>query len=138
MNQTQWQVLNAMGISTWQRLEPGELAPPKTLHPQEASKDTELYVVVVEQEDLVRQRELFQSILKAVNWPLSSIRLLHSAQELSLLKPETFKLIWWLGGEPDVELEPVSQIGSASLEALAATPSQKSALWQELKAYRHV
>lgn len=136
MNQSQWKVLDAMGISSWQQKESGEIAAPVSLASKRAEVVETRYAIFVEEADLVAYRALFQSILNAVSWPVDSYRLYTQVSQLDGNPAASFKLIWSMG-EFDIPELDIDSIQGPSLAELAANPKAKSDLWAQLKNYRH-
>lgn len=137
MNRTQWALLDAMGISTWQRTEVGELSAPASLNHPLAMDSEILFVILVEQDDLFAHRTLFQSMLSAVKWPVQHYRLLTHIEQFDSLNQQHLKLVWCLGPF-EVSPSEAKLIQSPALAELAQDASLKSALWSELKPFRHV
>ena len=132
MNQTQWQALNAMGISSWKMLETGEIAYSQR-NSQTATKPS--YLILLNQIDLYENRAFFHAILNGLNWQISNLRIFYHADDLRKINLEDFKLLW-CAGEQNYLTENLPVIKSHSLKDLQ-NPQNKMHFWQKIKEYRH-
>lgn len=137
MNPSQLSVLDAMGISTWQLKEPGEIPSPELSQKPESQGSQVKYVVLVKGDELAENRRFFQSILAAVAWPLSSLRILSESSLLAELDSTFIQLIWAVG-ELEGNAGSWKNIQSPSLAELACNPRAKAELWLQLKEFRCV
>ena len=143
VHKTQLSVLNAMGISSWQRAEPGEVAAPEVRwQPTPLHQKNAHFLIFVAKDDLVLHRSLFQAILAALAWPVSSYRVLSDPAQLAMIECQSLTLVCWLipadeqamaclKSNPDLV-----QIHGACLAEMARNPKAKAELWQALKPHQ--
>ncbi|MCM2678921.1 DNA polymerase III subunit psi [Echinimonas agarilytica] len=137
MNQSQWQLLDAMGVSSWQRKAAGELLCPASIQTNTPRSSDLMIAVIAPKDDWVSGQLLFKSIANAIDLPLTNFRYFHAIEDLLQHTCNEFDVIWLVGNKATSNLPSSCKIvESESFSVMQQNRQAKGALWNQIKEFR--